>query len=81
MTETLVERADLTKLVGESDLSIEIFDIPNHRLVHGRSFPIGIKPKGDLIGANLDTVLKYISSLAEKDVFNNILTQRMFVPV
>ncbi|KAJ5116097.1 hypothetical protein N7456_000445 [Penicillium angulare] len=75
MTETLVERADLTRLVGESDLSIEIFDIPNHRLIHGRSFPIGIKPKGDLIGADLDTVLEYISSLAEKDVFNNILTQ------
>lgn len=81
MTQTVAEKSHLDRLVArDTSLSIEIFDIPNSRLVHGNAFPLGIKPKGDLVSADLETSLKYISSLADKGVFNEFLTKCMALP-
>ncbi|KAL2835023.1 hypothetical protein BDW59DRAFT_177167 [Aspergillus cavernicola] len=54
--------------------SIEIFDIPNSRLVHDGAFPLGIKPKDDARFSSVDIAIKDIEPLVNEGIFNTLLT-------
>lgn len=76
MTETVT--LNTQTLLGAEDAAIEIFEVPASRLVHGKSFPLGIKPKEGSTFANVDDAVECIAKRAEEGVFNSLLTNRPF---
>ncbi|CAH0057803.1 unnamed protein product [Clonostachys solani] len=56
-----------------SDSYIEIFEIPNERKVHGKSFPLGVKVKDGAPFKGLNDAITHIESLADRGTFNTLL--------
>lgn len=61
---------------NNSDAPLEAFDIPGARAVHGNAFPLGIRVKQDAAFNDIDATVQIIESLADKGVFNQLLTNR-----
>jgi len=76
MTETIT--LNTQTLFGAEDAAIETFEVPVSRSVHGKSFPLGIKPRDGTAFANVDDAAGHIAKLAEEGVFNSLLTNRPF---
>ncbi|QKX56949.1 uncharacterized protein TRUGW13939_04057 [Talaromyces rugulosus] len=72
MTETIT--LNTQTLFGAEDAAIETFEVPVSRSVHGKSFPLGIKPRDGTAFANVDDAAGHIAKLAEEGVFNSLLT-------
>lgn len=79
MSETVTLNSQI--LFGAEDAFIETFEVPASRSVHGKSFPLGIKPKDNKKFANIDDATEYISKLAEEGVFNSLLTNCSSLPI
>jgi hypothetical protein len=66
---------------GSSEVSqlgsrIETFAVPGTRTVHGKTFPLGIRPKEDQEFENAESAVAYLKELSEKGVFDSLITQR-----
>jgi hypothetical protein len=55
---------------------IETFAIPGSRTVHGKTFPLGIRPKDDQQFQTVESAVDYLKELAETGVFDQPLSQR-----
>lgn len=55
---------------------IETFTIPGSRTVHGKTFPLGIRPKDDQQFQTTESAVEYLKGLAETGVFDQLLSQR-----
>ena len=54
---------------------IESFPIPG-RLVHGRSFPLAIRPKEGVQFEDIKVAAEHLQTLAKAGVFDSLLSQR-----
>ncbi|KAJ0268135.1 hypothetical protein COL940_013680 [Colletotrichum noveboracense] len=61
------------ELPGTED-RVEIFSIPGSRTVHSQDFPLGIRVKKGQSFIDIDDVLSHLKALADKNVFNKLLT-------
>lgn len=59
-----------------SDPYIEVFEIPNERKVHGKSFPLGVKVKDGAPFKGLNDAIAHIESLTDRGTFNTLLRRR-----
>jgi hypothetical protein len=55
---------------------IETFAVPGSRTVHGKTFPLGIRPKDDQQFQTVESAVEYLKGLAETGVFDRLLSQR-----
>lgn len=72
----------ITSLPGRTTdtFSLEHFQIPEARSVHGESFPLGLKPSQPSNDLTIEEVGKQIKDLSEKGVFRELLNKRK-VPI
>jgi hypothetical protein len=63
-------------LSGDSATPFELFSIPGERLVHGNSFPLGIRVKLDAEFKDVNEAARTIEELAKKGTFDRFLDNR-----
>lgn len=64
----------------ESSSLLELFDVPDHRIVHGNAFPIGVRLKETAPSKDITSILKELDLLAKTGIFNDLLRKRPHRP-
>ncbi|KAF2495042.1 taud/tfda taurine catabolism dioxygenase [Lophium mytilinum] len=64
-----------TTTLEDSDLTLEVFDIPDSRIVHGKAFPLGLHPKDGAVPADIDSAVGYLENIAKTGTFRSLLSQ------
>jgi hypothetical protein len=68
--------AEAKLVLDQTDSPLEIFNIPESRVIDGKAFPLGVAPTFNDTLTNVDDVVKHIKTLADQGVFDALLSSR-----
>ena len=76
MATTTTTTAIISPKASQLGTKIETFSIHGSRTVHGKAFPLGIRPKQGLDFRNIDSAVEHLKTLGKSGTFDRLLSQR-----